>query len=56
MWKVIFSTKSGTVLKTYTFDNVYAAEDCFFKHMNLHSVRSGYNAVKIEPLNKGGAK
>ena len=52
MYKVIFSNKDGTVLRTLVFDNVWAAEDCLFQHMNFNSVRAGYNTVKMERVNK----
>ena len=52
MWKVIFSTKDGMILRTLTFDNVWTAEDCFYQHVNFNSVRSGYNTVRLEKVNK----
>jgi len=55
MDKKIYKIKlfnKNSLLKIYKFTNLVLAEDCYFKLVNLSSVLSGYNTVKLEILNK----
>ncbi len=46
MYKVI-ETNNNTIVRKIICNNVYKAEETFFKILNTNPVRQGYNNVRI---------
>ena len=48
MYKITLTDKEGVTLRVVTKENTLAAEDVYNQFINFHSVRAGYNNVRLE--------